>query len=117
MAPLQGTILALAAAGNFLFAGCQDCSIKVWALNAETKGFSPVVSTMLVDDVQPSGVLHVSCDPPADGAAPCNCNAATVPVCMSLSHAGCGAAPARMLRTTSSDLLLQKRSLSACRLT
>ena len=50
MAPLQGTILVLAAAGNFLFAGCQDCSIKVWALNAETKGFSPVVSTVLVID-------------------------------------------------------------------
>ena len=59
VAPLQGTILALAAAGNFLFAGCQDCSIKVWALNAETKGFSPVVSTLPMHDVQPSDVLHV----------------------------------------------------------
>ena len=95
MPPLQGTILALAAAGNFLFAGCQDCSIKVWALNAETKGFSPVVSTTLVDGVQSSDMLHASCEPAAVGAAPCNRTAATVPlVCMSLSRAGSGAAPA-----------------------
>lgn len=41
--PVQGQVLCLAAAMDYLFSGGQDTTIRVWKFNAATSTFDPAV--------------------------------------------------------------------------
>lgn len=41
--PVQGQVLCLAAAMDYLFSGGQDTTIRVWKFNAATSKFDPAV--------------------------------------------------------------------------
>ena len=43
---LQGAVLCLAQAAQYLFSGGQDTTIKVWSFDATSQAFQPLVSSL-----------------------------------------------------------------------
>ena len=68
MCIMQGAVLCLAQAAQFLFSGGQDTTIKVWRFDAATQDFQPLVSFLRIASLhrQASGALQ------AEPIAPCH---------------------------------------------